>query len=103
MGRPTSLSRNACPADKWRTQGGWYSHAHVPENDHVDPGSWPAFVSQPTDPSSAERAFEPFPGASFLQAGRKSPVIEGCTADWSPKTVTATRPMPVSTCEERAT
>ncbi|MEV5492267.1 peptidoglycan-binding protein [Streptomyces bobili] len=76
MGRPTSLSRHTCPADKWRTHGGWYAHAHVPENDHVDPGSWPAFASQPTDPSSAERQFEPFPGASFFQAGRRSPVIE---------------------------
>lgn len=35
------------------------------------------FASQPTDPSSAERQFEPFPGASFFQAGRKSPVIGG--------------------------
>ncbi|MGC9378775.1 peptidoglycan-binding protein [Streptomyces sp. MH13] len=67
MGRPTSLTRNTCPAGKWRTQGGWYAHAHVPENDHVDPGSWPDFVSQPL--------FEPFPGASFFQAGRRSPVI----------------------------
>lgn len=25
----------------WETVGGWYAHAHVPENDHVDPGSWP--------------------------------------------------------------
>ncbi|MEU3616378.1 peptidoglycan-binding protein [Streptomyces sp. NPDC006872] len=77
MGRPTSLSRNTCPADKWRAQGGWYAHAHVPENDHVDPGSWPALVSQPTGPIPAEPRFEPFPGASFFQAGRKSPVIEG--------------------------
>ncbi|MFI9152394.1 peptidoglycan-binding protein [Streptomyces sp. NPDC053367] len=75
MGRPTSLSRNTCPADKWRTRGGWYAHAHVPENDHVDPGSWPEFVSQPTGPSPAEPQFEPFPGASFFQKGRKSPVI----------------------------
>lgn len=77
MGRPTSLSRNTCPADKWRTQGGWYAHAHVPENDHVDPGSWPAFVSQPPTPSDTEPRFEPFPGASFFQAGRQSPIIGG--------------------------
>lgn len=71
MGRPTSLSRNTCPTDIWRSRGGWYAHAHVPENDHVDPGSWPAFVSQPP----AGPRFEPFPGASFFQAGRTSPII----------------------------
>ncbi|MFF0203309.1 peptidoglycan-binding protein [Streptomyces sp. NPDC005017] len=75
MGRPTSLSRNTCPADKWRAQGGWYAHAHVPENDHVDPGSWPEFGSQPPEPPLTELRFEPFPGASFFSAGRKSPVI----------------------------
>ncbi|MFF8195652.1 peptidoglycan-binding protein [Streptomyces bobili] len=75
MGRPKSLSHNTCPADKWRAEGGWYAHAHVPENDHVDPGSWPAFVSRPTGPSAVHQ-FEPFPGASFFQVGRKSPVIE---------------------------
>ncbi|MFD8519242.1 peptidoglycan-binding protein [Streptomyces capillispiralis] len=68
MGRPTSLTRNTAPAATWRSRGGWYAHAHVPENDHVDPGSWPAFVS-------ARPRFEPFPGASFFQAGRRSPVI----------------------------
>lgn len=76
MGRPTSLSRNTCPADKWRTQGGWYAHSQVPENDHVDPGSWPEFVSQPTGQPPAAPRFEPFPGASFFQAGRKSPIVE---------------------------
>ncbi|MFE7646601.1 peptidoglycan-binding protein [Streptomyces phaeoluteigriseus] len=76
MGRPTSLSRSTCPADKWRAQGGWYAHARVPENDHVDPGSWPAFEFQPTGPPLAERRFEPYPGVTFFQAGRMSPVIE---------------------------
>ncbi|MCX4767907.1 peptidoglycan-binding protein [Streptomyces sp. NBC_01275] len=76
MGRPTSLSRNTCPTETWRSQGGWYAHAHVPENDHVDPGSWPAFVSQPPGPSPVGQ-FEPFPGASFFQTGRTSPAIAG--------------------------
>lgn len=75
MGRPTSLSRNTCPADRWKTEGGWYAHAHVPENDHVDPGSWPAFASVPPEPPSAEPRFEPFPGTSFFRSGRRSPVI----------------------------
>ncbi|GHF00276.1 hypothetical protein [Streptomyces griseoluteus] len=43
MGRPTSLSRKTAPDATWRSRAGWYAHAHVPENDHVDPGSWPAF------------------------------------------------------------
>ncbi|MEG3627105.1 peptidoglycan-binding protein [Streptomyces poriticola] len=76
MGRPTSLSRNTCPADKWSSQGGWYAHGQVPENDHVDPGSWPSFVSQPEN-RPAEPRLEPFPGASFFRAGRRSPVIAG--------------------------
>ena len=75
MGRPTSLSRNTCPTDVWRSRGGWYAHAQVPENDHVDPGSWPPFVSQPPGPPPAGPRFEPFPGASFFHTGRKSPVI----------------------------
>jgi hypothetical protein len=75
MGRPTSLSRHTCPTDVWRSRGGWYAHAQVPENDHKDPGSWPAFVSQPPGPSPADPRFEPFPGASFFHAGQRSPVI----------------------------
>ncbi|WP_371102004.1 peptidoglycan-binding protein [Streptomyces sp. PU_AKi4] len=75
MGPPTSLSRRTCPDDEWRSRGGWYAHAHVPENDHVDPGSWPAFVSRPPGPLPDEPRFEPFPGASFFRAGRRSPVI----------------------------
>ncbi|AKZ53519.1 putative endolysin [Streptomyces ambofaciens ATCC 23877] len=77
MGRPTSLSRNTCPADTWRTRGGWYAHGQVPENNHVDPGSWPSFAPRPGEPSPSEPLFEPFPGASFFQAGRRSPVIAG--------------------------
>ncbi|MEU9271848.1 peptidoglycan-binding protein [Streptomyces sp. NPDC048251] len=77
MGRPTSLSRNTCPAAKWKSQGGWYAHAHVPENDHVDPGSWPSFVSRPDEPTPVGPRFEPFPGASFFRKGRRSPVIAG--------------------------
>lgn len=28
----------------WETRGGWYGHSQVPENDHTDPGPWPAFT-----------------------------------------------------------
>ncbi|MFE6745900.1 peptidoglycan-binding protein [Kitasatospora purpeofusca] len=35
----------------WETAAGWYAHGHVPENDHTDPGSWPAFGNTPTTPT----------------------------------------------------
>ncbi|MFF3500211.1 peptidoglycan-binding protein [Streptomyces sp. NPDC003247] len=75
MGRPTSLSSNTCPTAMWTSQGGWYAHAQVPENDHVDPGTWPVFVSPPPGPTPVTPRFEPFPGASFFRPGRTSPVI----------------------------
>jgi len=68
-------------ASVWQSQGGWYAHAHVPENDHVDPGSWPMFVdghqpgAGPEKPPIGKPEQEPFPGASFFHAGHKSPVI----------------------------
>ncbi|MFD9813345.1 peptidoglycan-binding protein [Streptomyces sp. NPDC059080] len=67
MGRPTDFTAHRSES-KWESEGGWYAHAHVPENDHVDPGSWPVFAMQP-------RATEPFPGPAFFHTGQKSPVI----------------------------
>lgn len=68
-GRPENCTRNEAT---WATRGGWYPHKGVPENDHVDPLSWPEFVTveAPTTPK-----YEPFPGASFFRAGRRSPII----------------------------
>ncbi|MFE4514165.1 peptidoglycan-binding protein [Kitasatospora sp. NPDC056783] len=40
MGRPTDFSGHR-DEQVWETRGGWYAHAHVPYNDHTDPGSWP--------------------------------------------------------------
>lgn len=42
MGRPVDFTSHR-DEQVWETRGGWYAHAHVPENDHQDPGSWPAF------------------------------------------------------------
>ncbi|WP_203620387.1 hypothetical protein [Streptomyces sp. SID8499] len=42
MGRPTDFTSHRSES-VWETKAGWYAHAHVPENDHTDPGSWPAF------------------------------------------------------------
>jgi hypothetical protein len=50
MGRPTDFTSHR-DEQTWETRGGWYAHAHVPENDHQDPGSWPDFT--PTAPSTA--------------------------------------------------
>jgi hypothetical protein len=80
MGPPTGFTANR--SEKvWRSHGGWYAHAHVPENDHVDPGSWPILADgQQPGAGRGERPVgepeqEPFPGASFFHTGHKSPVI----------------------------
>ncbi|MEU4348316.1 endolysin [Streptomyces sp. NPDC023838] len=44
MGRPVDFTSHRDEAT-WETHGGWYAHAHVPENDHQDPGSWPQFTT----------------------------------------------------------
>jgi hypothetical protein len=73
MGKPTDFSSHRSEA-VWEKQGGWYGHSQVPENSHQDPGSWPAFVGTTTAKPSTP-TYEPFPGASFFKAGRRSPII----------------------------
>jgi hypothetical protein len=68
MGRPINFTSHR-DEHTWETRGGWYGHSQVPENTHQDPGSWPGFVA-------AMPKYEPFPGASFFTAGRRSPIIE---------------------------
>jgi hypothetical protein len=54
MGKPINfLPRRS--ESTWREEAGWYAHAHVPENDHQDPGSWPAFVGAPAEPPATGR------------------------------------------------
>jgi hypothetical protein len=74
MGRPTDLTSHR-DEHTWETRGGWYAHSHVPENDHVDPGSWPAFlpVGQPKHPFP--EGIHPggkFPSARTLQKALKA-------------------------------
>ncbi|MFE0451583.1 peptidoglycan-binding protein [Streptomyces sp. NPDC058914] len=69
MGKPTSFTGKR-DERIWRMRSGWYAHAHVPENDHTDPGTWPDFTVNTKKP-----AFETFPGASWFTMGRKSPVV----------------------------
>lgn len=47
MGRPTTFDPHRSES-VWETQGGWYGHSQVPENDHQDPGTWPAFGIEAT-------------------------------------------------------
>lgn len=71
MGRPVDFTPHRSES-VWETKAGWYGHSQVPENDHQDPGSWPDFVGTPTPVTPT---YEPFPGASFFVAGRRSPII----------------------------
>ncbi|MFE7073814.1 peptidoglycan-binding protein [Streptomyces sp. NPDC057620] len=49
-GRPESCTRNTTT---WASTSGWYPHKAVPENDHTDPGSWPAFVGATAPPATS--------------------------------------------------
>ncbi|WP_030208246.1 peptidoglycan-binding protein [Streptomyces sp. NRRL S-87] len=71
MGQPTDFTAHR-DESVWERQGGWYAHAHVPENDHTDPGSWPDLADAP---APGRPAYEPFPGSGFFVPGRRSPVI----------------------------
>lgn len=46
MGLPVDF-KSRRDEETWETRGGWYAHAQVPENNHQDPGSWPAFTTEP--------------------------------------------------------
>ena len=71
MGRPSDFTSHRSEG-VWETEGGWYGHSQVPENDHQDPGSWPAFASTP---APSRPVYEPFPGAEFFRSGHRSPII----------------------------
>lgn len=55
MGRPVDFTSRRDEA-VWETQAGWYAHAHVPENDHQDPGSWPGFATEEAPDLDATQA-----------------------------------------------
>ena len=74
MGRPTDFTSHRSEST-WESKAGWYGHQQVPENDHQDPGSWPAFIA-PAKPSVTQQPkYEPFPGAAWFKTGRKSPIV----------------------------
>lgn len=70
MGRPVDFTPHRSE-HVWETQGGWYAHAHVPENDHQDPGSWPAFTGAAPAPATVP----PFPGRDAFRLGRTHPAV----------------------------
>ncbi|WP_329140865.1 peptidoglycan-binding protein [Streptomyces sp. NBC_00670] len=47
----------------WESEAGWYPHKGVPENDHTDPLTWPAFTGG--------ARYEPYPGAAFFMSHGK--------------------------------
>jgi hypothetical protein len=70
MGRPTDFTSHRSET-AWETRAGWYAHSQVPENDHQDPGSWPAFADTTPEeddmPTTAEIANAVF--AKFAAGG----------------------------------
>lgn len=71
MGHPRDFSSNR-DEGVWETQGGWYAHAQVPENDHIDPGSWPEFPSGGGTPA-------PVPPTQEQHPARYQVTIDGLT------------------------
>jgi hypothetical protein len=77
-GAPTGFVRDTVTASMWLNDGGHYGHHQVRGNSHVDPGPMPdLFASTPTPKPAPKPAakYEPFPGAAFFTAGRKSPIV----------------------------
>jgi hypothetical protein len=72
MGRPTDFTPHRSEAT-WEKQGGWYAHAHVPENTHQDPGSWPAFVDTTTAAPSKPTAKPKVSLAHIVAAAKRDP------------------------------
>ncbi|MFJ7069211.1 peptidoglycan-binding protein [Streptomyces sp. NPDC101115] len=81
MGRPDGY-KSRRDEDVWAEQPGWYGHSQVPENDHTDPGYWPAFVAAPgggtppKTPGTKPPAYEPFPGTEWFKRHPRSPIVE---------------------------
>ncbi|PZH18751.1 endolysin [Streptomyces sp. NTH33] len=73
MGTPDGF-KSRRSASTWASKPGWYAHGDVPENDHTDPGSWPAFVgttapSKPTPTASKPKVSL----AHVIAAARRDP------------------------------
>ncbi|MFJ9694418.1 peptidoglycan-binding protein [Kitasatospora sp. NPDC101183] len=71
MGRPVDFSSHR-DEQVWESGGGWFAHAHVPYNDHTDPGSWPEFTGAPSQSHPA-----PPPGSGGGSPARYQVTING--------------------------
>jgi hypothetical protein len=74
-GAPTAFARDTVSLDTWLKLGGHYGHNQIPGNSHVDPGPMPNLFAVGPTPVTPTPTYEPFPGASFFTAGRRSPII----------------------------
>ena len=80
MGRPTDFTSRRSES-VWREQAGWYAHAHVPENDHQDPGSWPAFVGAEPEQPATERPVVDL--SELLKAAKTDPPKKGTPVSYA--------------------
>ena len=72
MGHPDGF-KSRRSSTTWTSQSGWYAHGDVPENNHTDPGSWPAFVGTSTTPAQPAPAKPKVSLAHILYAARHDP------------------------------
>jgi len=68
-GRPEDCTRDE---RTWESKAGWYPHAAVPENNHQDPLSWPAFPAAP-EPATPPAAKPKVSLAHVVYAARHDP------------------------------
>jgi hypothetical protein len=61
MGMPNGKSQRN--EKIWETEGGWYGHSQIPENQHTDPISWPKFKLVEGDAAPIPK----FPGTKYFQ------------------------------------
>ena len=70
-GRPNGYSRDTVSSNSFSSSNGWFGHNQVPENQHTDPGFWPAFIdggSKPQGGTSGE-VVPTFPGRHYFYVG----------------------------------
>lgn len=69
MGMPNGTSQRS--EATWEHEGGWYGHSQVPENNHTDPISWPAFVTS----SPVTKTAPAFPGRQYFVVGANNKYV----------------------------
>jgi len=76
-GIPTALSRDTVSTTTFLEKAGWFGHSQVPENDHVDPGSWPNFIPTVPKPTPVPKptTAPPFPGVDFFKLGSRNKYV----------------------------